>query len=333
MYKATVKVATDSITAGETLEISIVVPVFNEQENLGELHRRLTATLAEIGKRYEIIYIDDGSSDSSLALLREIHCRDIRVRVIKLARNFGQHPAIVAGLHRARGQAVVLLDADLQNPPEEIANLYEKSLEGYDVVYGIREGRTDAGWRRLGSRLVMLLIKRLLGVELPEDMISGFRLIDRKVVNTLNSIREQQYDTSIMMLWLGFTHVGVAVKHDNRRFGASKYSTWKLLYLTLDMLVGFSDFPLRAASIAGCLLALTSFIIGLYMAVRRVLGIIDVPGYASIFVGVTFLAGVQLLFLGVIGEYIARIYRELKGRPYYVVAAEFNHSGRESRET
>lgn len=299
--------------------ISVIVPVFNEEGNLEELYKRLKQTLEALGRSYEIIFVDDGSGDGSLQVLREIQAKDKGVILLKLTRNFGQHPAIVAGLHYAKGEAVVLIDADLQNPPEEIARLYEKYLEGYDVVYGVREGRPDAGWRVIGSRAVVRLSEWLLGVKVPEDMISGFRIISRKVVTALNSIREQQYDTSLMMVYLGFSHAGVKVKHSPRMSGESKYSTWKLIYLTLDMLIGFSDLPLRAASYTGSTLALLAIAVGIYMGVRRLLGIIDVPGYASVFVGITFLAGIQLLFLGVLGEYVARIYREMKGRPYYVI--------------
>ncbi len=300
------------------IAISVIVPVFNEEGNLRELYSRLQQTLVALGS-YEIVFIDDGSSDGSLQVLRELQAADSAVTVLKLTRNFGQHPAIVAGLHRVKGEAVVLIDADLQNPPEEITKLYEKYLEGYDVVYGVREGRPDAGWRIMGSRGVVRLSEWLLGLKVPDDMISGFRIISRKVVTTLNSIREQQYDTSLMMVYLGFSHAGVKVRHDSRKFGKSKYSTWKLIYLTLDMLIGFSDLPLRAASYTGSAMALLAIAVGAYMGVRRVLGIIDVPGYASVFVGITFLAGIQLLFLGVLGEYVARIYREMKGRPYYVI--------------
>lgn len=302
-----------------SIDISIIVPVFNEEENLPELYRRLTDTLTNLVKKYEIIFIDDGSSDDSLKKLCEFQKQDPKVTVIKLARNFGQHPAIVAGLHRVKGKGIVLIDADLQNPPEEIATLYQTFLTGIDVVYGIRAGREDAGWRRFGSSFVIWLTEKMLGIKVPSDMISGFRIIHHKVARTLNNIREQQYDTSIMMLWLGFSHKGVVVRHDNRLAGESKYNLWKLLYLTLDMLIGFSDFPLRATSIAGSMLALASILLAVYIAVLRILGGVSVEGYASLFAGITFLAGIQLLFLGIIGEYIARIYREIKGRPYYVV--------------
>jgi dolichol-phosphate mannosyltransferase len=305
--------------ASQDLAISVIVPVYNEAANLPELHRRLTATLQSMAVSYELVFIDDGSQDQSLLVLKELQQQDPATIVLKLTRNFGQHPAIVAGLHRVCGEAVVLIDADLQNPPEEIPNLYRHFQEGIAVVYGIRATRDDKGWRKGGSQFVMWLSQQLLGVELPQDMISGFRIIHRNVVKALNNIREQQYDTSLMMLWLGFSHRGVVVTHHQRHYGESKYTTWKLIYLTVDMLVGFSDFPLRFASIMGSLLALLSILVGGYMALQRVRGIIDVPGYASVFVGITFLAGVQLLFLGIIGEYIARIYREMKGRPYYVV--------------
>lgn len=307
------------MTQKNPIAISVIVPVFNEENNISELYKRLTETLTNLGKSYELFFVDDGSSDNSLKKLQEIQKQDSKVIVIKLARNFGQHPAIVAALHRVSGEAVVLIDADLQNPPEEIATLYEKFLQGIDVVYGIRAGREDAGWRRFGSNFVIWLTEKMLGIKVPADMISGFRIIHHKVVKTLNNIKEQQYDTSVMMLWLGFSHAGVVVRHDNRLSGESKYSIWKLLFLTLDMLIGFSDFPLRAASFIGSLLALISIILGTYMLVLRLYGGVSVEGYTSLFVGITFLAGIQLLFLGVIGEYIARIYRELKGRPYYVI--------------
>lgn len=302
-----------------TVAVSVIIPVYNEETNLPALYARLTEVLNQCASSYELIFINDGSCDRSLELLREFQKQDTHVVVIALTRNFGQHPAIVAGFHTCRGEAVVLIDADLQNPPEEIPKLLEKFYEGIDVVYGIRQGRTDHTWRKLGSHFVVWLMRKLLSVELPQDMVSNFRVIHRKVVTALNSVREQQYDTALMMAWMGFSHQGVEVNHASRQTGESKYTTWKLIFLTLDMLIGFTDAPLRLASFCGMVLAMISLILGTYIGVQRLRGVIDVEGYTSLFVGLTFLAGIQLVFLGVIGEYIARIYREIKGRPYYVI--------------
>ncbi|MBX7222161.1 MAG: glycosyltransferase family 2 protein [Blastocatellia bacterium] len=301
-------------------DVTVLIPVYNEEENLETLYSRLSAVLSGCTASYEMVFINDGSADRSLAMLRGFQENDPQhVVVIDLTRNFGQHPAIVAGFHHCRGDAVILIDADLQNPPEEIPHLLAKFYEGFDVVYGIRRQREDQGWRKLGSRSVVWLMEKLLGVQLPTDMVSNFRVIHRRVVAALNKVREQQYDYALMMAWMGFSHAGVEVGHASRAAGESKYSTWKLVLLTLDMLIGFSDAPLRLASICGAMLAVVSILAGLYQVAQRLLGVIDVEGYTSLFLGITFLAGIQLLFLGVIGEYVARIYREIKGRPYYVV--------------
>lgn len=307
-------------------EFSVVIPVYNEEENIPELHARLTKVMEGLsnsggfsGDGYEIIMVDDGSTDGSWQVIKKIHEKDSRVKGICFSRNFGQHPAIMAGFKQCAGKIVILMDADLQNPPEEIPKLIDKLNEGYELVYGVRSERTDKGWRKLGSLLVHKLMVRLLGgVEIP-DAVTSFRAMKKKVINNMLDIKEQQFYIAALMSWMGFKSATVGVRHENRRYGESKYKISRLIFLTMDMIIGFTYKPLKTASIAGFVISGISFLFGLYIIVRKLFFAIGMPGYASLIVAIAFFSGLQILFLGIIGEYIARIYREAKGRPYFII--------------
>jgi glycosyltransferase involved in cell wall biosynthesis len=300
------------------LEYSVVIPVYNEEENLGELYTRLVKILEEIGKSFEIVFIDDGSEDSSFVTLKELASRDKRVKVIKFTRNFGQHPAIMAGFRFCQGKAIILMDADLQNPPEEIPKLIKEYKKGYDIVYGVREKRKDPFWRKIGSEIVLYLIRKMLNFHIP-DVVSAFRIMDRKVIEGLKNMKEKQYYIATLIAWMGFSYTTVPVTHSPREKGKTGYNLFKLIFLTLDMIVGFSYAPLRWATMIGGGFAFGSIVAALYILWQKLVMKIGVPGFASLFVGITFLSGVQMILLGIIGEYIARIYREAQKRPDYVI--------------
>jgi polyisoprenyl-phosphate glycosyltransferase len=313
----------------DSMKFSIIIPVFNEEGNIPELYRRLTAVMEKqcrddgvAVESYEIIMVDDGSKDSSWKMIRELSGNDRRVKGISFSRNFGQHPAIMAGFRKCSGDVVILMDADLQNPPEEIPRLIDKLKEGYELVYGVRAERKDSVWRRIGSRIVHKLFLKLLGgFDIP-DAVTAFRAMRRKVIESFLEIKGRHFYIAALMAWMGFKSTTVKVRHDGRYSGQSKYKLSKLIFMTMDMIVGFTYKPLKIASISGFTISAISFLFALYIIIRRLFFSIGVPGYASIIVAIAFFSGLQILFLGIIGEYIARIYREAKGRPYYIINEE-----------
>ena len=306
------------ISTDKEVGISVVIPVYNEEEVLPELYRRLTRTMKDIGQTYEIIFVDDGSKDRSFEILKTLKEQDEHLKIIKFTRNFGQHPAIVAGFNNCMGEAVILMDADLQHPPEELPRLLDRFREGYDIVYGIRKRRRDPFYRRIGARFYGWVMRRALNIDV-SDSATSFIVLNRRVIDTFARIKEQNYYISALMAWMGYSSSSVMVEHAERFAGSSHYSMRKLIFMTFDMVIGFSYAPLKWASKAGFGLSLISFLYGLYIFIRALFGRIGIPGYASILVGIMFLSGIQMMFLGVIGEYLARIYREAKGRPYYIV--------------
>lgn len=301
-------------------EISVVVPVFNEAQNLHPLARRLTPVMEKAAASFEAIFVDDGSRDETLEILRELHESDPRLTALSFSRNFGKEIAIAAGLDHARGRAVVILDADLQHPPELIAAFVAKWREGYKNIYGQRADRaTDPKLRRLFTSLYYRLLDLFGETPLPHGA-GDFRLLDRQAVDALARMREQARFSKALYAWIGFKSVGVPFQVEGRASGKSKFSYAKLLRFALDGLMSFSSIPLKMWTYLG--LAISSFALAMagYYFIRTLLFGVDVPGFPSLIVSIAFFAGVQLLSLGVIGEYIARIFAEVKGRPLYVVA-------------
>jgi len=310
------------------IHFSIIIPVYNEQDNLAELYRRLTATMNTIqleegfSSPYEIIFVDDGSTDASWVKIRELNKTDSRVKGISFSRNFGHHKAILAGLDHARGDFVVLMDGDLQDPPEEIPKLLAKIKEDYDIVYAIRETRDDSLRKKFSSRLFHRVFQTLAKVDI--DPNSGiFRIINRKVANALKQCEERSRFIIGLMSWAGFSQTGVLTKREARLAGKTKYNFVKSTILALDLITSFSYSPLRLAAYLGATIALISFTIGIFMLIKKIFFGIPVYGFTTIIVSVLFIGGVQLIILGILGEYIGRIFAEVQKRPVYLLRDKF----------
>lgn len=302
----------------ERVKFSVVIPVFNEEENLEVLYARLTKVMESVGEPYEIIFVDDGSTDNSFQILRDLHRKDNNVKVIRFTKNFGQDIARTAALDYCRGENVILMDADLQDQPEEIPKLLAKLNEGYDVVYGLRKERQDNLYRRLSSKVYFQLVAKLTN-QTVNPQITSFRILTRRAVDYMNEFRERSRFYGGLVTWLGFPSATVEIEHGRRFAGKTKYSFWKLLRNAAEGVISFSDIPLRLMGYFGFIVSTVSFILGIYMLVRWFIWDIPVSGYTSIIVSMAFLGGVVLIFLGVIGQYISRIHIEVKKRPLYVI--------------
>ncbi len=300
---------------------SVVVPVYNEVESLPELYRRVRAVMDDLGEPWELVLVDDGSRDGSTDLIRQLRAQDPEhVRAVIFARNFGHQIAVTAGLDYARGQAVVVMDADLQDPPEVIPRLVEKWRQGYQVVYAVRQVREGETWfKRTTAALFYRLIRRITNVDIPLDT-GDFRLMDRRVVEVLRRMRERHRFLRGMVAWVGFRQIGVPYKRAPRFAGETKYPLRKMLKFALDAITGFSYFPLQLATYMGFVSAGLAIVAIPIVAVARMTGIQAFYGQASTLIAVLFLGGVQLISLGILGEYVGRIYDQIKGRPLYVVA-------------
>ncbi|HET8653177.1 MAG TPA: glycosyltransferase family 2 protein [Gaiellaceae bacterium] len=298
---------------------SVVVPVYNEDETLPELARRLGAMLDALGETWEVLVVDDASQDDTFRLLLELHQRDERFKPIRLARNFGHQAAISAGIDLALGDAVVIIDGDLQDPPEVVPELVARWREGYDVVYGVRIRREGESWfKRITAALFYRLLQRMAQTDVPLDA-GDFRLVDRRVVDAFTLLRERNRYVRGMFGWVGFNQIGVPYERDARYAGDRKYSYRKSLKLAVDGIVSFSTVPLRAVLAVGFVIALGSFLLGLFAIVSRIGGWYSTPGWASLLLAIALLGGVQLILTGVVGLYVGRIADEVKARPLYVV--------------
>jgi polyisoprenyl-phosphate glycosyltransferase len=301
------------------IRYSFVIPVFNERDSLPELHRRLSQVIEGLDGEAEVLYVDDASYDGSYDVLAEFGRRDPRVRVIRFARNFGHQVAITAGLDHAAGSAVVVMDADLQDPPELVPELIARWQEGYEVVYAVRARRTGESWlKRMTAAGFYRLLRWIAHVEMPLDA-GDFRLVDRRAVDAFRSMRERARYVRGMFSWVGFRQIGVPYERPERFAGKPKYSYSKSLTLAVDGLVSFSNAPLRLALIAGFVFSSLSFLVGVFAIVAKLAGAFVVPGWASLLVAVSFIGGIQLTLMGMLGLYVGRIYEEVKARPIYVV--------------
>jgi len=298
---------------------SIIAPIFNEKESMPELYRRVGQVMEGLGEPWELILVDDGCSDGSTELIRSLAEKDDHVRPIIFARNFGHQIAVTAGLDYARGDAVVIIDSDLQDPPEVIADLIAKWKEGYEVVYAVRAEREGESWFKLWTAsLFYRLIYQITDVKIPMDT-GDFRLMDRKVVNVMNSMRERARFLRGMSAWVGFRQVGVPYKRAARFAGATKYPLRKMLKLAMTAITGFSHAPLQLATYIGFGAAGLAIIFIPFVIIERLTGLRAFVGQATTLIAVLFLGGVQLISVGILGEYIGRIYDEVKGRPLYIV--------------
>jgi glycosyltransferase involved in cell wall biosynthesis len=313
--------------------LSVIVPCFNEETVLHETNDRLLAVLEQICRNFEVIYVDDGSVDSTPELLREMQIHEVRIRVVRLSRNFGHQVAITAGLEHARGDAVVIIDADLQDPPEVIRHFFQKWLDGHDVAYGVRTERLgETAFKRGTAKLFYRFISRLSETRIPLDT-GDFRLMDRGVVDALLAMPERDRFVRGMVSWLGFSQVAVPYRRAPRFAGDTKFSLLRMMSLATDGIVSFSILPLRLATWIGFAasgIALVEIVLAL---LSRLFTTGLVRGWTSTVIAIWFVGGVQLICMGIIGEYVGRIYGESKRRPLYVIRERLGFEARDAADS
>ena len=303
--------------------ISIVVAMHNEEPAIDAFFREVDAVLNTLAFKFEYVCVNDGSTDRTLNKLLERQARDARIRIVDLTRNFGKEAAMMAGLERARGDAVVLIDADLQDPPERIREFVVCWMQGYEVVYGVRTSRrADTATKRLTASMFYKIFNMMSEIAIPENA-GDFRLLDRKAVDALLQLPERNRFTKGLYAWIGFRQIGIPFERVERVAGTSSWSYFKLFNFSIDALTSFSILPLRIASVLGGTISIVGILYAFYLVIRTLAFGIDVPGYASIMVAILFLGGFQMLGLGIVGEYIGRLYLEAKGRPIYLVAGVY----------
>ncbi|MFO1067146.1 MAG: glycosyltransferase family 2 protein [Geminicoccaceae bacterium] len=311
--------AADGTSPGRTALLSLVVPFFNEETVLEEFHRRVSAVLAGLGMEAELVFVDDGSRDSSVAVLERLKQTDPRIGILQLSRNFGKEVALTAGLDHARGDAVIVIDADLQDPPELIPDLVAKWREGYDVVYAQRIVRRGETWLKKATARGFYRLMTFFGdVALPEN-VGDFRLLSRRATNAVCSLRERHRFMKGVFTWIGYRQVAVPFDRDPRHSGVTKWNYGRLIKLAIEGLTSFTIAPLRFATYIGLIAAILAFLYGVEIVLYTLLFGRDLPGYPSLIVVVLMLGGLQLFAIGLIGEYIGRIFNETKNRPLYLI--------------
>jgi glycosyltransferase involved in cell wall biosynthesis len=304
--------------------LSVVAPVYNEAATINELHRRVLAALGELP--FELILVDDGSSDGSAATLATLAAADSRVKVVFLARNFGHQMAITAGLDLARGDAVVMIDADLQDPPEVILEMLDRWRQGSDVVYAVRAQRAGESWFKLTSaRWFYKIFDRLTNVDLVHNS-GDFRLLDRRALDALLSMRERSRFLRGMTVWVGYTQSAVSYHRDARYAGETKFTLTGMLAFSLDAISGFSHRPLQLATLLGFVISALALIAIPVVVLLKIVGSY-LPGFSTVEISFLLLGGIQLITIGIIGEYVGRIYDEVKGRPLYLIRSTANFEG------
>jgi glycosyltransferase involved in cell wall biosynthesis len=300
-------------------KFSIVAPAYNEEETITEFYDRVRETMDSLGEPWELVLVNDGSTDRTSQIVRQLHDRDPRVCIVDFARNFGHQIAVTAGLDHARGEAVVTIDSDLQDPPRVIPELIARWREGYHVVYGVRAEREGETWFKLfTARFFYRLIGALTNVEIPMEA-GDFRLLDRQVVDDLRRMREHRRFIRAMTSWAGYRQIGVPYQRHARFAGETKYPFHKMFRLALDAITGFSELPLKLASACGFALLGLGLVAGLALLGLRLAGRAPLAGQGLVLAVTLLLSGTQLLFLGIIGEYLARIYDEVRNRPLYTI--------------
>ncbi len=308
--------------ASPTPEISVVIPVFNEARNLRPLIEALMPVLSQASRSCEVVFVDDGSQDDSLAVMRELNAADARIRAVSFSRNFGKEIAIAAGLDHARGEAVAIMDADLQHPPAVLARFIALWREGWQMIYGVRTDRDgETRLKRSFAQAFYRLFARFGETELPEGA-GDFRLMDRKAVEALRAMGERARFSKGLYAWVGFRSIGVPFEVGERLHGATKFNYRKLFSFAFDGISSFSTVPLKIATYVGTVIAVAATLMALFYALRTLFFGTDVPGFPTLVVAIMFFSGIQLISLGLIGEYVGRIFAEVKRRPLYLVGEQ-----------
>ncbi|NEO53258.1 MAG: glycosyltransferase family 2 protein [Okeania sp. SIO3B5] len=319
------------LTKEKNVQLSIVVPCYNEEPNIDYLFERLISVLDPLEITYEIVCVNDGSKDNTLNLLVEYHQRNPAIKVVNFSRNFGKEIALTAGIDYTTGDAVIPIDADLQDPPELIVELIAKWREGYDVVYATRRSRQGESWvKKFTAQSFYRIIQGLTSVKIPPDT-GDFRLMDRKVVEALKQLPETNRFMKGLFSWVGYQQTSILYDRDPRFKGQTKWNYWKLWNFAIEGITAFSSKPLKIWSYIGILISLISFIYAGFLVIRTLILGTDVPGYASLIVAILFLGGMQLLSLGILGEYLGRIHYEVKRRPLYLVRESYGFKNQTTR--
>lgn len=320
MDTATSQTGTNNSFDLEGKLLSILVPMYNEAEVIPLFFKKLEEVMGQANINYEIICVDDGSKDETPRLLEEYANKDARIKVVSFSRNFGKEPAMSAAVDFASGDAVIPIDADLQDPPELILEMMKKWCEGFDVVYARRSSRdTDSLLKRSTANWFYSLFNKMSEMDIPKN-VGDYRLMDRKVVDVIKSLPEKDRFMKGLFCWPGFNHTTVEFQRQKRAEGSTHFNVWKLWNFAISGITSFSTMPIRAGIYLGLFISLASFVYVIFIVTKTLIFGIDVPGYASIMVSVLFLGGVQLFFMGLLGEYIGRIFKEVKNRPLYIVA-------------
>ncbi len=301
------------------MEISVIIPVFNEEKNLAVLHERLVDAVTSVTNNYEFIFVNDGSKDNSLTVIKDLAQKNPQIKYIDFSKNFGHQLAVFAGLEHAKGNVVVIIDADLQDPPELIKDLYAKMKQGYDVVYAKREERIGESWHKImTAKLFYRFINSMSEVSIPLDT-GDYRIISKKINDIIVSMPERNKFLRGQIAWAGFNQTFVNYKRDERYAGKTNYSYGKMFSFAFDGITAFSNLPLRLATYMGFLVSLISFVVILYTLYQKYINGSVVQGWSSLMVSILFIGGVQLICLGIIGEYLGRIMDNVKQRPLYIV--------------
>ena len=301
------------------MELSVIIPVYNEEKNIFVLHQRLSEVIRKVTGDYELIFINDGSSDNTFHLVKNISLADTHVKYISFSRNFGHQVAVTAGLENSKGNAVVIIDADLQDPPELIENMYLKMKEGYDVVYAKRKSRQgETFMKKFTAKVFYRVLQRITSVNIPVDT-GDFRIISRNIVNVLKQMPEQQKYLRGQIAWAGYRQTFIEYQREQRHAGESGWPYHKMIRFALDGITSFSNFPLKFATLSGIFVFLLSLVLILYTLYSRFIVQVYVAGWTSLMLVVLFLGSIQLLCIGIIGEYISRISANIRNRPLYII--------------
>ncbi len=301
------------------MKLSIIIPIYNEQDNIDRLINRLKGVVSKLGIDCEYIFINDGSKDDSINIIKNLATIDSSVKYINFSRNFGHQIAVTAGLDKASGDRIVIIDADLQDPPELIIEMYHKMNDGYEVVYAKRKARKGESWlKKFTARMFYRILKAITSVNIPVDT-GDFRIMDRKIVDVLKQMPEQQKFLRGQISWIGFNQTYVEYERDERNAGETGYTYIKMIRFALDGITSFSNFPLKFASICGFVVSGIAFLVGLYALYARFISGHYVEGWTSIIISVLFLGGIQLISIGIIGEYISRLSSNVRNRPLYII--------------
>jgi len=301
------------------IQYSIIVPLYNEEEVIGESYKRIKAVMEETKEVYEVIFINDGSRDQTEHLAKEICSKDPNIKLINFSRNFGHQPAITAGMRESSGEAIIIIDADLQDPPSVMLKMIEKWKEGYDVVYGKRIKRSgETFFKKMTAKMYYRLLTRITDVKIPVD-VGDFRLIDRSVCNALNDLPERNRYVRGLVSWVGYKQTFVEFEREERFSGETKYPLRKMIKLAVDGITGFSNKPLKLASTLGYIVSCFGFVYLIVILIQKLFTDTTIQGWTSIIGLLLILNGVTLIMLGVLGEYVGRIYDEIKARPVYII--------------